>query len=362
MDSTRGIYGNTRIFGDVNIKQNLFVEGDATFKNNLTAEKGIMFDAMNGIKYAAANNGAPGIYKFGSINNPGPPVGTQAVNCAAQPFAPVAVSQIPGWLQVYEDQGNGYVQGGGLMNFQCWNGTSSIDASTGGTTGGVLLINYFCGNNTNINTGLLGGWVNLGANVNMQKHVEIGDVQWGTGSDPNNIALEIRENNGKALVFKTYNNALPAISIDNQNLIGSPFTLYSDGRVRIGQKQTHNVHNDAMLMVDGKILSKSVYVTIKHWPDYVFNSDYVLPSLKDVEQYYLKYKHLPNIPSETEIMEKGFDLGEMNKILLQKIEELTIYVVELEKKTQNFNDLEVKIEELSKTIKLLQDKINFLSK
>ena len=53
--------------------------------------------------------------------------------------------------------------------------------------------------------------------------------------------------------------------------------------------------------------------------------------LKEVEKYYTTNKHLPGIPSETEVKEKGYDVNEMNTILLKKIEELTLYVVNLEK-------------------------------
>ena len=67
------------------------------------------------------------------------------------------------------------------------------------------------------------------------------------------------------------------------------------------------------------------------WPDFVFEKDYKLMPLNEVEQYIAINQHLPNIPSVTDVETNGIDLGEMNAKLLQKIEELTLYVIELQK-------------------------------
>jgi hypothetical protein len=67
------------------------------------------------------------------------------------------------------------------------------------------------------------------------------------------------------------------------------------------------------------------------WPDYVFHSDYRLPSLFEVESYVKEHKHLPGVPSAEEVSEGGLDVGEFNKQLLKKVEELTLYVIELKR-------------------------------
>ncbi len=118
-----------------------------------------------------------------------------------------------------------------------------------------------------------------------------------------------------------------------ENSVGTPnepFIVYGDGKTRIGPK-TNTIHPDAFLTVDGKIVCKEVYVTDQNWADFVFAAEYKLPSLKDVEAFYKLNKHLPEIPSAKEVEEKGVSVGEMNKLLLQKIEELTIYLVEQQK-------------------------------
>ena len=70
------------------------------------------------------------------------------------------------------------------------------------------------------------------------------------------------------------------------------------------------------------------------WPDYVFNKDYVLPSLQDVEKYIEKNKHLENVPSAAEIEKNGLNLAKMDEVLLKKVEELTLYVIQLQKEVE----------------------------
>ena len=124
-----------------------------------------------------------------------------------------------------------------------------------------------------------------------------------------------------------------------------PFVVLGNGQTRIGLQKpvTGTTHADAMLSVDGKIVSKSMYVTQQNWADFVFDKDYKLPKLSDIEAYYKANKHLPLIPSAEEVKENGIDVGEMNKLLLQKIEELTIIMVEQDKK---MSEQDARIKEL----------------
>lgn len=108
-----------------------------------------------------------------------------------------------------------------------------------------------------------------------------------------------------------------------------PFVVYGNGQTRIGVKSS-TAHPNAMLTVDGKIVCKDLYVTAtSDWPDFVFEKNYQLASLSDVRAYYEANKHLPNVPTACEIEEKGINMSEMSAIQMQKIEELTIYIVQL---------------------------------
>ena len=96
------------------------------------------------------------------------------------------------------------------------------------------------------------------------------------------------------------------------------------------------------LSVNGSICAKEIKVETD-WADYVFDSDYKLRSLSEVKQHIAENKHLPGIPTEAEVTETGMNLGEMQVKLLQKIEELTLYVIRQQEMIEKLNG---KIEKL----------------
>lgn len=82
----------------------------------------------------------------------------------------------------------------------------------------------------------------------------------------------------------------------------------------------------------GRIWSRGITVNMdQSWPDYVFDSNYKLMDLKEVEEFINTHRHLPNIPKASTISKEGIDLGEMDRLLLEKIEELTLYLIQLQK-------------------------------
>ncbi|MFC3197601.1 hypothetical protein ACFOET_08255 [Parapedobacter deserti] len=81
------------------------------------------------------------------------------------------------------------------------------------------------------------------------------------------------------------------------------------------------------LSVDGKVAAKEINVTINGWADYVFKPHYQLRPLTELETYIKEHGHLPGIPSAQEVDKNGVDLGEMNRKLLEKVEELTLYIL-----------------------------------
>ncbi len=78
--------------------------------------------------------------------------------------------------------------------------------------------------------------------------------------------------------------------------------------------------------------AQEVEVMSGWWPDKVFDKEYKLMPLCEVETFIKEHRHLPEIPSEKTVLEEGMNIAEMNALLLQKVEELTLYVIELEKK------------------------------
>jgi L-2-hydroxyglutarate oxidase LhgO len=73
---------------------------------------------------------------------------------------------------------------------------------------------------------------------------------------------------------------------------------------------------------------------VNGWSDFVFAPDYELMPLAKVEQYIAKEHHLPNVPSEAEVRAQGIDIAEMNAILLRKIEENTLYLLQMKKENE----------------------------
>lgn len=110
--------------------------------------------------------------------------------------------------------------------------------------------------------------------------------------------------------------------IQNDEL--SPFT--NPGSVIFG-----NATKDVNVFINGTLKAHEIEVAIDVWADYVFADDYQLATLTQVEKYITENNHLPDVPSEKEVLKDGIKLGEMDAILLRKIEELTLYVIELKK-------------------------------
>ena len=135
-----------------------------------------------------------------------------------------------------------------------------------------------------------------------------------------------------------YGDQSGAIGYNFGGVNGTLMTINGNGNVSIGT--TLPDPTNAMLTVNGTIHAKEVDVDVNIPADYVFKSDYNLMSLNDVEKYVKTNSHLPDIPSAEEITKNGFKMGEMQNKLLQKVEELTLYVIEQQKK---IDELEKKL-------------------
>ncbi len=99
-------------------------------------------------------------------------------------------------------------------------------------------------------------------------------------------------------------------------------------------KTVMTVGNSESLMnlrVNGKIDANEVKVSLNHWNDYVFQDDFKLMPLSELELFVNANKHLPEIPTEKEVLNDGINVGEMNALLLKKIEELTLYIIDQQK-------------------------------
>lgn len=117
--------------------------------------------------------------------------------------------------------------------------------------------------------------------------------------------------------------------IDVEFLNTGNILLSNTGNVGIG---TSSIPSGYKLAVDGKIICEELMVELStSWPDYVFKPNYKLSPLSEVESFINENGHLPGIPSAEEVEANGVSVGEMNVKLMEKIEELTLYVIELQK-------------------------------
>lgn len=155
------------------------------------------------------------------------------------------------------------------------------------------------------------------------------------------ISIGIGYLNSDTPFIQSFNSAI--LSSNSLNL--NPF----GGNVGIGTANPKN-----KLDVKGIIHSQEVKVDMSDWSDFVFRKEYNLPTLGEVEKHIVEKGHLENIPSEKEVLKNGINLGEMNAKLLQKIEELTLYMIEQEKRTEN---LKMIISEQNKRLEKLENKL-----
>ncbi len=125
-------------------------------------------------------------------------------------------------------------------------------------------------------------------------------------------------------------------------LLASPRNTIKSGNVGIGTVNTSLYK----LAVEGTIGARKVVVTQASWADYVFEKDYRLPTMQELEQFISKHKHLPGVPSAEEIEQNGIDLGDMQKIHMEKIEELTLYMIALKKENELLKKKLEKIEQM----------------
>jgi len=126
------------------------------------------------------------------------------------------------------------------------------------------------------------------------------------------------------------------------------------GNIGIGTTYTYGYN----FAVNGTAIATSMTVKLyANWPDYVFKPAYVLPKLTDIGTYINEHHHLPEMPSAEDVAKDGLNLGEMNKLLVKKVEELTLYLIqkdETEKRQREINKKQ------SEELKSQQDQIDKL--
>lgn len=218
-----------------------------------------------------------------------------------------------------------YKSGNTTNYLSLWQGVGAAAIDPIGT--GKLYLGY--DQSTEVYMGLNSGKVGVGTTAPQAKlHISDGDLLL-----QNQVAgyprLWLKDQTGAYTLKLDYNSVIATGSdmliraSTNKNIILND----TGGNVGIGTLTTGSYR----LAVEGKIGAREVNVTTSAWSDYVFKEDYSLRPIYDVEKYIEENHHLPEVPSEKEVLANGQNLGEMNAILLKKIEELTLYIIDQQK-------------------------------
>jgi hypothetical protein len=246
---------------------------------------------------------------------------------------PVDKLEVNGGLKI----GNTTASNAGTIR---WTG-SDFEGNVNGTWKSLVSGSNWIDNGTN--TYITSGKVGIGINNTTNFPLLVRKDQAGytyIASDNNNTpntgvgsGFAITESGNVAWYMRGERDNSGKFNIGNSN--GNKLTIDTYGNVGIGTTNPGTYK----LAVNGSIHAKEIIVDLVGWSDFVFEKDYKLKQLSEVESYIIANKHLPDVPSALEVENNGANLGEMNKILLQKIEELTLYTIQLEKR---MNELENK--------------------
>ena len=180
------------------------------------------------------------------------------------------------------------------------------------------------------------------------------------------------DNQGNASIGALYDNIGSSLNLTVRSSSSAhglvAIKIGGNGNVGIG-----TLSPDAKLAVKGTIHTQEVKVDMNGWSDFVFDKTYRLPTLSSIKTYIDQNHHLPEIPSEAEVIKNGVNLGEMVKLQTKKIEELTLYLIEKDKQVahqQNqianqsklLTDQQKQLTDQQKVNRSLQQQINQLAK
>lgn len=250
-----------------------------------------------------------------------------------------------------------------MVGFNSTIPTLFVGASSGaGTTGNVGIATTSPVSALTVAPGAVGTTSIGGQSFNLGITAQTTSNRSGFVAYPTNDYLDGAGNNGHFVALFPYND-----NANNDDLSWKAFRLqtgaslvdkfwidkngnsYFEGNMGIGTTDTQGYK----FAVKGDMIAEEIVVKLyANWPDYVFGEKYNLKSLEDVEEFINENNHLPNVPSEAQVKEDGINLGEMDAILLQKIEELTLYTINQQKLIEEQGRL---IEELKKSKTNLKD-------
>lgn len=190
-----------------------------------------------------------------------------------------------------------------------------------------------------------------------------GDGTTATPFQISSIDTSLYANNGSINQSTTTNNNR-VVDMNDSNIWFNTSTSPNNGKIYLGSMPIFPyATGNYKLYVEGGILSEKVKVALRsssNWADFVFENGYKLMPLKEVEKYIVANKHLPGVDSANDLFKNGLDIGVMQSKQMEKIEELTLYIIEKEKKIEAQDKAieknKMEIEELKLQVKALIEK------
>lgn len=149
---------------------------------------------------------------------------------------------------------------------------------------------------------------------------------------PNGASAVLNPNNGGNVILSPSGGG----NISMSTTSGGDIQMNPNGIVTIGSGVSTTAAAGYKLAIRGKVVCEELRVKLYgNWPDYVFQNSYKLMPLPALQSFVQKNGHLPNVPSAAEVKRDGIAVGEMNKKLMEKVEELTLYILQLEARIKN---------------------------
>ena len=358
---------NNTIDGDLSVTNKLNVGNKLSFGNNGSTQK-------ISIDFTQSNSTTPAILKFsgtgigligggtGTDGNPTPNLecvnGLGLVNAFAQAISvaynPTGPTNPTG--------GNVLMGHNGINAFIETQGTGTAPTNSPNHPGD-LFINKTCSRNVYFFSHIANGGfgttltnvVSIDGQLNIRKNMQLSTsgasftdnfsklyINSDIGSSSNGIKIKHGYSGGDGIKIATYNDAVAFEVTQSPNIANdgpTTFKIEGDGKTAITTTNTtaFTIQDGTSGQVNfkvnknGETYSRHVKVMITNFPDYVFEPNYKLLSLYEIEQFYLKNKRLPEMPSAKDVEKNNLDLGEMNNLLVKKIEEMTILMIELKK-------------------------------
>lgn len=298
------VNGLARVMGDLRVDTDLRVDGTAKFNGNVKMENLAMASSLNNDSthfLVRMPNGQLKALEKGAVINA----------IYAYPCGQVAVG-LPDPVVTNPVWNNGINK---IYASYCEDVKVGIGTNTPEYILDVRNMTFLSQLKTGARDAIQTGMINGFDVTNSRDLIQLGVHNSSTG----NISdVRFKVKNKGAIYAKNLSNQT---SFELRNGTGKAIIVYANDGTKIFQLED-----------DGLLRTREVRIDAATWADFVFDKNYQLPKLKDVAKYIDKNHHLPGIPSSQEIQTNGINVGEMQTLQMQKIEELTLYMIEMDKK------------------------------